>query len=147
MNQIRNMLVFLLAIMPVTAYCQADSFSLYFATGKAQLDMEQRARLDSLLYSGQLAGNVDIRITGYADEPGTAALNKSLAQQRAASVRAYLIASGMKGGQILSCTGVGNRVSAEQILKFFVKRSLPSAPRPLYQRFLNRTPACRLWAG
>ena len=112
MVHFRIMIVLLLMAITQPAHAQQDSFSLYFATGKAQIDALQRARLDSALYSGHFSGNVRLRITGYADEPGSSSLNKQLAQRRAAALRAYLLSSGLEAGQIISCIGMGNRLKS-----------------------------------
>ena len=96
------------AALPHSGYAQADSFSIYFPSGIAILDPGQTAYLDSLLYAGRLPGNGVVALTGYADEPGGEALNKAIAGKRAASVKAYLLSSGLENSRIVQCMGVGN---------------------------------------
>jgi outer membrane protein OmpA-like peptidoglycan-associated protein len=93
---------------PLSGHAQADSFSIYYPSGITIPDAVQTAYLDSLLYAGKIPGNGPVRITGYADEPGGAELNKMIADKRAASVKAYLLSSGMEEGRIVQCIGAGN---------------------------------------
>jgi len=100
--------VLLIAATPFFGNCQPDSFSIYFQTGVTSLQPVQIAYIDSLLYSGVIPGKAAISIMGYADEPGSPGLNQSIAGARAASVKAYLLSSGMERSQIRYCRGVGN---------------------------------------
>ena len=102
------LLLFFWVAMPFYACCQSDSISIFYATGVAELNGLQTARIDSFLYSGGMGGKETVRITAYADEPGTSALNKRIAQQRAVAVQRYLLESGVEKKQILACTGAGN---------------------------------------
>src|SRR5437763_15157338 len=88
-------LVVVLALLPTFSYSQSGSFSIYFPTGVTVLDDAQTRYLDSLLYAGSIRPGASINIIGYADEPGTTTLNKSIAGGRAVAVKAYLLSSGL----------------------------------------------------
>jgi outer membrane protein OmpA-like peptidoglycan-associated protein len=83
----------------------ADTLRVYFATGLANLNNSQRAYLDSVIYRFKSNG---ISIIGYADEPGTTVLNRSLGQKRAQTVMSYLLSSGIGKEAIVQCIGRGN---------------------------------------
>ncbi len=93
---------------PFAGNSQPDSFSVYFPSGVAVLQPAQTAYIDSLIYQGAIPGGAIVRIAGYADEPGSRLLNQSIAGQRAAQVKAYLLSSGLEARQIGSCRGAGN---------------------------------------
>jgi len=108
MKCIRMLAVFCLAVLSFDGFSQADTFSTYFPSGVTALSPAQTASIDSLLYTGTIPGNASLDITGYADEPGGTLLNKMIAGKRAASVKAYLLSSGIPAEQIVQCIGVGN---------------------------------------
>ncbi len=90
-----------------SATAGTDSLSLYFASGKTVLTEAHRQTLDSLLYT-ETDARQPLQIWGAADEPGTAPLNKSIAQARAEAVKQYLLESGVRAARIVSCEGRGN---------------------------------------
>jgi outer membrane protein OmpA-like peptidoglycan-associated protein len=102
--------VFLLALVPSAIYGQTDSFSIQFRSGVFGLDEAQNARLDSFLFAARILPGTSISIVGYADEPGGTELNNTIAARRAASVKDYLLASGINRNNIIECKGVGNLV-------------------------------------
>jgi outer membrane protein OmpA-like peptidoglycan-associated protein len=104
------LLVFAFALLPFCSYGQWDSFSVYFQSGVTVLNDEQTQYLDSMLYTGTVRPGDAINITGYADEPGTTVLNKSIAMRRADAVKVYLLSSGIESSQIVACAGLGNLV-------------------------------------
>jgi outer membrane protein OmpA-like peptidoglycan-associated protein len=97
-------------LMAMASYCHAatDTFRIYFRTGITVLDEGQRKSLDSFIYNTSIGAGAGLGIVGYADEPGTTALNKSLGQKRALSVRDYLLRSGLPKQNIEACIGKGN---------------------------------------
>jgi outer membrane protein OmpA-like peptidoglycan-associated protein len=97
-------------VLPFTGHCLNDSFSVYFRTAITSLNTSQAQHIDSLLFAGKITTGKTINIIGYADEPGTSALNKAIANRRAASVREYLLASGVDNSKIRQCAGRGNLV-------------------------------------
>ena len=102
--------ILLFATAQLSGYAQTDSFSIFFPSGITTPASGQTAYLDSILYAGKIGGNGLVTIIGYADEPGGAELNMTIAGKRAASIKAYLLSSGIEGGRIVQCTGVGNLV-------------------------------------
>lgn len=73
-----------------------------FETGRSVLTRESSIILDQVV--GSLAANPDIRIeiAGYTDSTGSAAMNLSLSQARAAAVRAYLARRGISPGRMVA---------------------------------------------
>ena len=112
MNAARNTILVLatmLLVIAKTYAASADTFRVYFATGVAKLDNLQQAYLDLLVYNISFGPNSSILIIGYADEPGTNELNKSLGQHRAKAVEKYLLNSGIDKQTIVQCIGRGNQ--------------------------------------
>lgn len=71
-----------------------------FEFGKASLLPEARTVLDQVAAS--LVANPDVRVevAGYTDSTGPKAVNAKLSQERAGTVRAYLIENGVSAGQL-----------------------------------------------
>src|SRR5690349_7311843 len=109
MLTINRLLLVAATILPLNVLAAQDSVSVYFRTGVSKLDAVQTRYLDSLLYAGAVNTQKAISIIGYADEPGTTSINNTIAVERAAAVKAYLIASGVEQGNIVVCKGLGNR--------------------------------------
>ncbi|MEZ5514324.1 MAG: OmpA family protein [Steroidobacteraceae bacterium] len=77
-----------------------------FRTGETGVRDEDRARLERLAGWLMQYDGIDVRITGYADPRGPAALNQALSQERAETVARILQASGVSPAR-LRVTGVG----------------------------------------
>ena len=75
-----------------------------FETGKADLRSGARTNLDKLAQFLREYEDRTIRIEGHTDSTGSDAINRRLSQQRADSVRDYLVSSGINGSRI---TAVG----------------------------------------
>ena len=74
-------------------FTRAVDFEIFFEFGSARLTSKAKATVDSLaqaLMSPQLA-RFSYLIAGHTDAVGSAAKNRTLSRQRAASVRKYLI--------------------------------------------------------
>jgi len=85
------------------------SLSVQFATGSADLTAEARQTLDQLgkaLSSSDLA-QYRFRIEGHTDTVGSADLNKTLSQQRADAVAAYLESKFGVSASRLQAVGMG----------------------------------------
>jgi outer membrane protein OmpA-like peptidoglycan-associated protein len=82
-----------------------------FKSGKSgikDLTKDGKARLDELAGKIKALGAVDqIKIVGHADIMGKPAANKKLSEARAKSVKAYLVAKGVKPGVIIT-SGAGD---------------------------------------
>jgi outer membrane protein OmpA-like peptidoglycan-associated protein len=77
-----------------------------FATGKYELRPEARERLAKLSGIVLAHPGLSLSVEGHTDNVGTESFNQTLSEQRASSVRAYLIAQGLDPGTI-SATGYG----------------------------------------
>lgn len=79
-----------------------------FDTGRATLKPTAREKLSKL--AGILLaypGNLTLQIEGHTDSVGSDELNNKLSQNRAESVRDYLVQSGVKAEKVLSVQGFG----------------------------------------
>lgn len=100
----------------VPADAPAISLTVRFATGSAELTDQARRVLDEL---GKALMSEDLRpfrfrIEGHTDTVGSAALNQSLSDRRAASVRAYLTERfGVEAGRLVA-VGLGETRLAVQ---------------------------------
>lgn len=77
-----------------------------FATSSAEILSASFADLDAAAALLQDAGDVRIEVQGYTDVQGDAAANQTLSEERAESVRSYLVDAGVNVG-ILSASGFG----------------------------------------
>lgn len=81
--------------------------TIYFTSGSDQLTNESKIRLDQvaniLLYYPQM----NYHIEGHTDSTGSAKVNQSLSEKRAASVASYLISKGLTSDQ-LKTSGYGS---------------------------------------
>jgi outer membrane protein OmpA-like peptidoglycan-associated protein len=68
---------------------------VHFATGSAALAGDSQAVLDSSAQALKDHGDWKLRVVGHTDSTGSSAANNKLAQQRATSVMAYLVAHGV----------------------------------------------------
>lgn len=68
-----------------------------FDTNKSTLTPSAKANLDKLVPVFQSYADTDIMIYGYTDSTGTVAYNQILSEQRAVSVKNYLISKGLVG--------------------------------------------------
>lgn len=66
-----------------------------FETSKSTLTQAARANLDKLIPVFESYPDTDIVIYGYTDNTGSIAFNQTLSEQRAASVRTYLVSKGL----------------------------------------------------
>jgi OOP family OmpA-OmpF porin len=78
-----------------------------FAFGQSTLQAAAVADLDVLVAKLKGAKVQKIAVTGHTDRLGSAALNKALAQKRAAAVRKYLISKGIDKS-LIQAVGVGS---------------------------------------
>jgi outer membrane protein OmpA-like peptidoglycan-associated protein len=77
------------------------SQGILFATGKAELQPESRPVLKEIASTMQKYGDLKILIEGHTDNAGGAATNLALSDQRAAAVKAALVAQfGLDGARI-----------------------------------------------
>jgi outer membrane protein OmpA-like peptidoglycan-associated protein len=77
-----------------------------FATGKFDLRPDARERLAKLSGIVLAHSGLNLSIEGYTDNVGTDTFNQTLSEQRATSVRSYLVAQGLDAAGI-TATGFG----------------------------------------
>lgn len=85
-----------------TAVSAADALApaqVQFASGSAQIDQRYHETLNQLAQQLKDSGKT-VRLVGFADESGNAAVNESLSKQRAESVKAYLVLHGVQADRI-----------------------------------------------
>jgi outer membrane protein OmpA-like peptidoglycan-associated protein len=74
--------------------------SVRFDFNKASLTSEAKTNLGKLEKVFENYPDTDIKIYGFTDSKGSDEYNLSLSQQRAASVKSYLVSKGLVGGRI-----------------------------------------------
>lgn len=77
-----------------------------FASGSDTLVGNSKSLLDNVAKVLAEKGDVKVEVAGYTDSTGNAALNKSLSQQRAAKVKAYLASKGI-AAERMTAVGYG----------------------------------------
>lgn len=75
---------------------------VFFDFDKAELQPESRAELDRVSEFLKSNPSISINIEGHTDDQGTAEYNKTLSENRAESVKRYLIAGGVPASRITS---------------------------------------------
>lgn len=78
-----------------------------FDTGKSTLTATAKANLDKLVTVFNEYADTNIFIYGHTDSTGSDAINQPLSEQRAASVKAYLISRGLAASRFQT-TGMGS---------------------------------------
>ena len=73
---------------------------VHFATGSATLAGDSQAVLDQTADALKSNSDWKMRVVGHTDSVGSSAANDQLAQQRASSVMAYLVAHGVDQGRL-----------------------------------------------
>lgn len=76
--------------------------SVNFDVAKSTLTSHAKQNLDKLIPVFSEYADTDIKIFGYTDSTGKADFNKKLSEQRAASVKAYLVSKGMSASRIIT---------------------------------------------
>jgi OOP family OmpA-OmpF porin len=73
-----------------------------FESGADVLTSSSQTVLDDVAESLQAYPEVRVEIAGHTDSSGSAELNRNLSQQRAESVRDYLIGKGISGDRLVA---------------------------------------------
>lgn len=86
-----------------------DTKSVYFAFGKATLTAEAKKALNALAADIKAKGAAvtSVRVAGYADQIGDAAVNEKLSKKRADAVRKYLVSKGVVSAQVVETRWFG----------------------------------------
>ena len=74
--------------------------NIYFARSSASLESRSAPLLDSIIEIINRCPELTIRVDGHTDSDGGAALNQTLSEARARSVRAYLVDAGADGARV-----------------------------------------------
>ncbi len=119
MKHIFSSLLFFAAFWSLSAQSVFDSLystqsmELYFATGKADLDIESQRVLDSVvtIFNRLQVGKM-VRITAHTDSVGGSESNESLSKHRAAAVSGWLEKHGVPSAAIVSVKTYGERSPA-----------------------------------
>jgi outer membrane protein OmpA-like peptidoglycan-associated protein len=85
-----------------------DFDNLNFETGSANITAESQAQIKNIAAILKSFPKVKIKIGGYTDKTGDAAINKKLSQSRADAVVASLTAAGTNAGQLQGAEGYGD---------------------------------------
>ena len=80
--------------------------SVRFDTNKSSLTAMAKANLDKIVPVFNQYSDTNIQIYGYTDSTGAADYNLTLSQQRAASVKSYLVGKGISSNRFTT-TGLG----------------------------------------
>lgn len=81
-------------------------YGINFDTDSAVIKPESKAKLDEIVALVRSDAALKLRIEGHTDSTGGDAHNKTLSQQRADSVKAYLVGSGIEAAR-LATAGLG----------------------------------------
>ncbi|MFA7445234.1 MAG: OmpA family protein [Flavobacteriaceae bacterium] len=76
--------------------------SVNFEISKATLTSTAKANLDKLIPVFTEYAETDIKIYGYTDSTGSVDFNQKLSEQRAASVKDYLVSKGLKASRFVT---------------------------------------------
>jgi outer membrane protein OmpA-like peptidoglycan-associated protein len=76
--------------------------NVHFATGKAELEKASYKSLDELANMMKANPSMEIEIGGHTDNVGSPQANLKLSQERAESVRHYLISAGIQPSRIIA---------------------------------------------
>lgn len=84
----------------MTKEVSSKSYSIQFETGSAVIKAESYNQLDEILKSAVVAENLKIGVYGHTDNVGNANSNQKLSEERAISVKNYLMSKGLKEQRI-----------------------------------------------
>jgi len=86
----------------ITNEVSSKSYQIQFETGSAVIRPESYKLLDEILASSVVAEGLKVGVYGHTDNTGNAASNQKLSEDRANSVKSYLISKGLVAGRIES---------------------------------------------
>lgn len=86
----------------ITSTVSSKSYDIHFETGSATVKPESYVMLDEILKSAIVAENLKVGVYGHTDDVGQPVLNQRLSEDRAASVRAYLLQNGLRSDRVES---------------------------------------------
>ena len=74
--------------------------NVFFAIGKADLTSDSHSELKRLVDLLNVVPRLKIELSGHTDNTGSEGLNKKLSQERAESVKAYLVGKGISADRM-----------------------------------------------
>jgi peptidoglycan-associated lipoprotein len=98
--------------------------NIQFKTASAALETHYQTELDLVAASLRSNPKLQLRVSGYADQRGDSDYNQNLSEQRAQTIKAYLLAQGVAAEQI-NTQGYGEKVlvsAAPQAEQYFFDR-------------------------
>jgi outer membrane protein OmpA-like peptidoglycan-associated protein len=80
----------------ITNPVSSKNFQIQFETGSALIKPESYATLDEILKSAMVAEGLKIGVNGHTDDVGDDSANLRLSEERALSVKNYLLGKGLR---------------------------------------------------
>jgi OOP family OmpA-OmpF porin len=96
----------------ITNPVSSKNFQIQFETGSALIKPESYATLDEILKSAMVAEGLKIGVNGHTDDVGDDSANLRLSEERALSVKNYLLGKGLPTSRI-TAKGYGETQPAE----------------------------------
>ena len=101
----------------ITSEVSSKSYQIQFETGSAVIKPESYKLLDEILQSSVVAEGLKVGVYGHTDNTGNADANQKLSEDRANSVKSYLISKGLASERIESkgfgpAKPIGNNATA-----------------------------------
>ncbi len=84
----------------MTSTVSSKSYQIQFETGSAVIKPESYSQLDEIMKSSVVAEGLKVGVYGHSDNTGNANSNQSLSEERANSVKSYLISKGLLTSRI-----------------------------------------------
>jgi peptidoglycan-associated lipoprotein len=78
------------------------STNIQFKTASSQLEQHYKSELDLLAATLRKNPKLSVKLSGYADQRGDSDYNQALSEQRALSVKNYLVSQGVLEDQLLT---------------------------------------------
>ncbi len=84
----------------MTSAVSSKSYQIQFETGSAVIKPESYSQLDEIMKSSVVAEGLKVGVYGHTDNSGNANANQKLSEERANSVKSYLISKGLLTSRI-----------------------------------------------
>jgi outer membrane protein OmpA-like peptidoglycan-associated protein len=81
---------------------------VFFASGSTAINAKGKSDLKAIASQAMTIQGGLVRVVGFADTTGNAALNQRLSDQRASAVTAYLVSVGLPPNKFVSSSGLGD---------------------------------------
>ena len=86
----------------ITSKVSSKSYQIQFEVGSAVIKPQSYAELDEILKSSVVAEGLKVGVYGHTDNTGNPDANQKLSEERANSVKSYLISKGLASNRIES---------------------------------------------